>query len=555
MAQKKKPNNVVTNKLNFGNITKEKAKEELVKCARNPQYFIENYCKIQHKQRGLIPFKLYDFQKDVVLKFRQNEFIIVNKSRQVGMSTLSAGYVTWFILFQSDKKVLIMAQKQSGAVELLEKVKLMYGQLPEWMKAISTIIGDNALSLILSNRSKVTATATTKEAGRSAAVSLLIIDEAAFVETMEDTWTAISPTITSGKGEDYVFNGVRCLILSTPNGVGNFFHNTFVRAEAQQNDFYPITLPWYCVPEYTEEWFENEKRNLGDPRKVAQEYECSFIGSGHTVVSSDDIETMKKNAKQPMMTSGIGSSLWIWEDYTIGHKYILSADVARGDGADYSTFMILDCNSSNVVCEYQSKVTTDKFASTLVSVAKQYGNALIIVENAGPGWAVLDGIKNLRYDNVFYGKKNGLVPNEFADPTFAKYDSDCVIGFTVSGRNREVIISKLEEVIRTKQINFFSKRFANELDTFIYRNGRPEATKGANDDLCMCAAILSWVYTYSFAKYKGTSESSIGENIPLISVSRTIVKVQAPGQKELPPIPGDSYSRMKYNGAVLIRVG
>jgi hypothetical protein len=542
----------------FGSETKERIKEELVKCARNPVYFIDNYCRVQHKIRGLVPFKLYPFQKSVLEDMRRNEFLIVNKSRQVGMSTLSAGYIIWLMLFQSDKKVLVMAQKQDGANNVVQKVRLMYDFLPDWLKSLASITLDNVKTFELSNRSVIKSTATTADAGRSEAVSLLVIDEAGIIENMDDTWTAIWPTLSSGKNAANKFNGVRCIILSSPKGTGNFFHSMFVQAEAGTNGFKPITLPWYLVPEYDEEWFEAQKAALGDPRKIAQEYECSFVGSGNTVIGTAEIERLKTEVKEPTVKTGMDSALWIWEDFQPGRTYLIASDVARGDADDFSTMMVLDCNKGKIVAEYKAKIQTDRFSAVLASVGRAYGKATIVVEENGPGWAVLDNLANIeKYDNIFYKRKTAPMPNEMVQASWAQYDDSCSRGFKIDVRSRDIVIAKLEEVIRNKQIDFYSKRFVNELETFIYRNGRPEATKGYNDDLCMCAAILCWVYIFNFYKHLNKDGEILSEYTgPRIFPSRTLLDSRIKGQPAIVPMV-TSTSNYPSNSAwrPLIRIG
>lgn len=547
------------NPSSFGSVDKERIKEELVKCARNPIYFIDNYCKVQHKKRGLVDFKLYPFQKEVLEIFRKNEYVITNKSRQVGMSTLMSGYICWFMLFQEDRQVLIMANKEKTAIEMLDKVKLMYQMLPEWLRSISEIDSDNAKTLKLKNRSKITATATTRDAGRGLAISLLVVDECAMIENMDDIWTSIWPTLSSGKNGEERHNGIRCLLLSTPLGTGNFFHRMFTEAETGKNKFKAVTLPWHLVPEYDDEWFAEQTATLGDSRKIAQEYECSFVGSGYTVIDSTDIEYLKKFSKDPIMKAGMDLGLWIWEEFVPGHKYILACDVAKGAGADYSTIIVLDCSKATVVAEYQSKIPTDRFSVTVLNTAKVYGNALVIVEENGPGWSVLDRLVEEGYEHIFYKKKTSSFPNEMVDSSYAKYDDSCSKGFAISSRTRELTISKLEEVIRNKQITFLSKRFATELETFIYKNGRPEAMSGYNDDLCLAASILSWVYIAHFQHYYGKDiGDSFAREIPLPMKSSKQIGITVAGQLPVEPMEEKAssiYRGIKYGGMPMIRIG
>ncbi len=205
-------------------------KQEYIKCASDPVHFFRKYCFITHPIKGRILFHLYPFQEDVLKSFRANDYNIINKSRQLGISTLCAGYALWLMLFHKDKAILCIATKQLTAQNMVEKVQFMYNNLPSWLKG-SKPVASNQTSLKLSNGSFIKATSASSDAGRSFAVSWLIMDEAAFIEGIDKIYTAIKPTISTGGG---------CVALSSPNGVGNWFHKTWVEAELSKNSFVPL---------------------------------------------------------------------------------------------------------------------------------------------------------------------------------------------------------------------------------------------------------------------------------------------------------------------------
>jgi phage FluMu gp28-like protein len=247
-------------------ISKETMRAEIRRCGQDPSYFLKNYVKITHKEKGLIPFTTFDYQDDLLRDFKDHKFNIILKSRQLGISTIVAGYAAWMMLFRREKQIMAVATKLKTAANIVIKVKKMIKTLPEWL-IISDVVTDNQATFELTNGSKITASTTSaKDAGRSEALSLLIIDEAAHVEGMDDMWTSIAPTITGGGS---------CVALSSPAGVGGWFYKTFVAAEAGENLFNPITLPWGVHPERDHEWFRNETKNMSK-REIAQEYECSF---------------------------------------------------------------------------------------------------------------------------------------------------------------------------------------------------------------------------------------------------------------------------------------
>ncbi|MEO5367380.1 MAG: terminase family protein [Magnetococcus sp. WYHC-3] len=460
-------------------LTKEEVLAEAKKCGRDPVYFINNYCRIAHPMRGLIPFKLYKFQEEAVRSFSNNRFNILLKARQLGCSSIVAAYVSHLILFHRNKTVLVVATKLETAKNLVKKVKLIFKNLPDYMQ-LAKPIADNSLSLEISNGSIVKASANSADAGRSESLSLLICDEAAFVEGLDTLWAAIYPTLSLGGS---------CLMLSTPNGVGNFFHKTYVDAETGQNDFFPIKLPWNVHPERDDAWFLKETRNMSK-KDIAQELLCSFNMSGETVFDPEDIERLKLSVKPPLHRTGPDRNYWIWSKYNPSHTYVQVCDVARGDGKDFSVFHILNLNTMEIVAEYQGKLATDMYSVVVSSAGKEYGNCLIVVENNSVGVLVLKELQNMNYPNIYFSEKGS---HDYVEQIEAEYRSNVVGGFTTSQKTRPLLIAKAEEYIRNKVVTIYSQRLINEMGTFVWNNGRPEAMRTYNDDLIMAFGIMCWV--------------------------------------------------------------
>ena len=274
-------------------LTKNEIVKELVRCGKDPQYFIDNYCKISHPLKGQIPFKTYDYQKEMLQNFNDYRFNVILKARQLGISTISAAYVAWFMLFHREKNVLVIATKLSTATNLVKKVKMIFKNLPSFM-LIAKITTDNKQSFELSNGSMVKAGTTSGDAGRSEALSLLIIDEAGFVDGLEELWTGLYPTLSTGG---------RCIALSTPNGVGNWFHKAYSEAESGNNDFYPTKLMWDVHPERDQAWFDKETNNMSK-RQIAQELQCSFNASGETVINPEELQRIHAEVKEPAYRVG-----------------------------------------------------------------------------------------------------------------------------------------------------------------------------------------------------------------------------------------------------------
>ncbi len=857
-------------------LTKEEIKNEIAKCGASPEYFLKSYVKITHPLKGAIPFTTYDFQDDLLKDFKDYRFNVVLKARQLGISTIVAGYAAWLMLFRREKQVLVVATKFKTAGNLVVKVKKMIKSLPDWMR-IAEISVDNQQSFELTNGSKIQASTTNAtDAGRSEALSLLIVDEAAFVEGMEELWTGILPTISTGG---------RCIALSTPNGVGNWFYKTYSGAEAGTNNFHPINLPWNRHPDRDDKWFQDQTKNMSR-KEIAQEFECvigdtriitkidgfknikdieigdevlthngryrkvirkfnkkvnseeltsistpmsrknpiiitkehpllvatrskrnsvnifnefkekcfeekwinsndiqemygdyvvpqylnalvpklkddvflginksfdldtlgitykkennkisyfrqkgstkknilldyqtgkivglflsegfsdekqtvfsfnsleteliefieewankydmrvrkdirnysncttvhisnkflvlflkhfvdgtkcydkilneeiyktskdfikgiidgiwlgdglhtpdnknilglvnekliyqirtlmtsfdlitrvsyveqnrnnkrryylelnnvngktidictsngieyrigqrtkfennkwwgrvefntpsfeekeievfnieveednsyicenltvhncSFNMSGETVIDPGDMKRLKEDLKEPKYKTGFDRNYWIWEEPKNGNSYVVIADVARGDGNDYSTFHIINTENMEQVGEYQGKPAADMFAMLLNSVGREYGNALLVIENASYGFNVIDKMITLEYPNLYWSNK---ASHEFVDSISAESSDGVVAGFSTTTKTRPLIIAKMEEVIRNRIIKLNSPRLYRELETFVWNNGKPEALRGYNDDLVMALAIGCWV--------------------------------------------------------------
>jgi len=455
-------------------------KEEYINCAKDPIYFMRKYVYIQNPTRGRILFQLYPFQEKVLNQFGKNQYNIVLKSRQLGISTLVAGYSLWLILFQKDKNILALATTQGTAKNLITKIRFAYDNLPVWLKVKS--VENNKLSIRLANGSQAKAVSSNSDSARSEAVSLLIIDEAAFIENIDETFASAQQTLATGG---------KCIALSTPNGVGNWFHQTWVKAEEKDNSFVPIKLPWRVHPERSDDWRVQQDNDLGT-RMAAQECDCSFLSSGDTVFDPDHITYYEENvAIEPLERRGVDSNLWIWEYPDYSRDYILVADVARGDSADYSAFHIFDIERLVQVAEYKGKLPPKEFASLLYGIGAEYNRALLVVENASVGWATLEELLAKNYPNLYYSTRNDQLD---IDTYFNKVEKgDNVPGFTTTAKTRPLIIAKGTEFFRDKSVTIRSKRLLEEIRVFVWRNGKPQSQPGYNDDLVVTYCIGMYV--------------------------------------------------------------
>jgi hypothetical protein len=532
------------------------AVEELKRCGKDPVYFILNYVKIRHPTKGLIPFKMFHYQDQLVKDYIAHRFNIVLKGRQLGISEITAAFAAWLMIFKTQRNVLVMATKADTAKNIIKKVHTALKHVPKWMVGSRGTKGsfvnldiENKTSLELSNGSVIKAIAASDDAGRSEAVSFLIIDEAAFVPNLDELWTGLYPTVQAGG---------RVAILSTPNGVGNKFHELYTEAEKGVNEFHATKLMWWEHPERvldkngnydlkddperpgfkTSSWFRNEIKaaNLS-PRQVSQEYECNFNASGDTVISGEHLAWVSECvASMPLKRMELPSRTFhVWIDPEPNEKYMVSVDVARGDGRDYSAAIVWRLRDMWQVAEYYDKVPPDELALMLCGgemgdsywegIAGRYNNAILVVENNTIGLACLEHVRLLGYENVYFSRRHDQKPGETINMRWGTYGEDLIPGFTTSPKTRPLIIAKLEEYIRNRNVVIRSKRMLEELRSFVWTQShgstRAEAMKGYNDDLVMAAAIGIWIRD----TYIAPSAAHVGIHQKMIDCISTKTKV------------------------------
>lgn len=515
--------------------------QEIIKCGSNAAYFISKYVKITHPLRGPIPFHTFPYQDRCLKAFQENRFVITNKSRQLGLSTLSAAYSLYLALFQREKNILIIATKLEIAKNFIKKVSGMYDSLPKWL-VMPQIRARSVRYLEFSNGSKIQAIPTGVDAGRSEALSLLILDEAAHIEGIDDLWLGLRPTLATGGN---------CIMISSPSGVGTLFHKLWVGASKGENgdggnfpgngtnEFYRIELPWQVHPERDQEWYEKEAaeiRPAKGERGVLQELSCIFGASGESFLPLEVMEQLDKNVLTPIANFGLRGDTWIWKYPVEGHKYILSLDISRGDAEDFSTFNVIDIMADEVVCEYQGKITPEELATLAMDVGKKYNTAMICPELNSFGLLTAKELKKAKYPNLYYEK--------YTKGAFAIYSDidliDEMPGFTTGQKNREEIIANLENRLRSGKIRIYSSRLVDELKTFVWKsNRRAEAMRGYFDDILMSLAIGLSLYEAAGINVWDSVENSAAM---LAGISVGVKKMNAIGgtfgneTKFIPPV-------------------
>ena len=463
---------------------KKAIQREYLECVQNPVHFMKKYCTIQHPKKGKIKFALYDYQETMLDEFTSKRYNIILKSRQLGISTLSAGYSLWMMLFHQDKNILVIATGKDTAKNLVTKVRIMYDGLPSWLK--TSVEETNKLSLRFANGSQIKAIASNESAGRSEALSLLILDEAAFIDKVDVIWTAAQQTLATG-GD--------CIALSTPNGVGNWFHKQWVGAENGTNEFSTIRLHWTNHPDRDQTWRDEQDKILG-PSQAAQECDADFLTSGESVVDPKILTWYQENmVKAPVLEEGIDRNLWVWEQPDYSKQYIVVADVARGDGTDYSACQVFELADMSQCAEYKGKLGTTEYGHFLIDLSTRYNDALLVIENNNVGWATIQTIIDRGYKNLFYQSKDYKYvdsENQYSNK-YRPEERSMVAGFTTTMKTKPLVIAKMEEYTREKLVKLHSNRLIDELFVYIYKNSKTEAMEGYNDDLVMSYSIALWI--------------------------------------------------------------
>lgn len=446
-------------------------------------FFLSNFVPVQHPTQGVVPFKLYPFQADTMNEIAANRFVIINKSRQMGISTLLAGYILWKMLFNENFKALVVATNTAVAGNLIEKIRFMNRELPEFLKKKEG--DDNKMSLeFKSNSSRVKAVSSSPNATRSEALSLLVIDEAAFVAKFDELWTAAQPTLATG-GD--------CVMLSTPNGYGNLFAKIWHEAILGEGRFKAVELPWDLHPDRDQSWRDEQTVLLGK-KKAEQECDCSFLASGDTLIDGHTLKWYRDNVMQdPISKEGMNQAWWIWKYPQQGVKYVSIVDVARGDGTDFGTVNIIEVDTMEQVAEFKAKIPPEDLAKLAVSKCVEYNSALLVIENNNMGYSAV--IKALElYNNIYYSPRDSKKNMGIVDP-----NTD-VPGFTTSTFTRPLMVNAMDKLIHNKNVIIRSERSIAELEVFIWKAGKVQAQIGFNDDLAMTWGMYCYLKDYAFTR-------------------------------------------------------
>jgi hypothetical protein len=459
---------------------------EYVKCKNDPIYFAQNYVKIITLDRGFIPIDLYPFQKQTIQDIEDNRFVVMKAGRQVGKTTTVVAYLLWYILFNEDKFVAILANKAKTSREILNRIKLAYESLPLWLQQGVRVW--NKGDIELENNCRILADSTSSSAARGYTISFLYLDEFAFVPNniAEEFFTSVYPTISSGLTS-------KVLISSTPNGM-NHFYRIWKEAEEDVNGFKTIEANWRQVPGRTEQWAQEQKRVLGE-QKYLQEMECTFLGSAGTLISSAALKNMVFSRPIKKLLDGLD----LYEEPQPGHFYIQVIDSSRGQGLDYSAFVIFDVTTQpfNIVAKYRNNTISPMlFPNILVQAAKYFNEAYLLIENNDVGAQIADlTFSELEYDNMFHGQESN---GKFYLSQMGRTKE---LGIKTTKRVKRQGCNALKELVENQKILIQDFNIIEELSTFILkRDGTYAAEEGAHDDLVMCCVLFGWLTSQSYFK-------------------------------------------------------
>ena len=460
---------------------------EYQKCSEDPLYFMETYMKIVSLDEGLVPFKMYDFQKHIVRTIHDNRFTICKLPRQSGKSTTTVSYLLHYALFNPNSNIAILANKSSTARDILSRVQLAYENLPKWLQ--QGVINWNKGNIELENKSQIVAAATSSSAIRGGSYNIIFLDEFAFVPAniAEMFFSSVYPTISSGQK-------TKMIIVSTPYGM-NQFYKLWSDAENGRNDYVPIEVHWSEVPGRDEDWKERTIRNTS-PEQFQQEFECEFLGSVNTLISPAKIKNMV--FKKPK-TSNAG--LDVYEDPVKGKTYTITVDVARGVLKDYSAFIVTDVSQFpfNIVAKYRNNdIKPLLFPHTIDQVAKAYNHAHVLVETNDLGQQIAEALQfELEYDNLLMTTNRGRA-GQILGAGFSGRGAG--FGVKMTKQIKKIGCANIKTLIESDKIQVNDFNIVEEMSTFVRRGQSWQAEDGNTDDLMMCLVIFGWLSNQPFFK-------------------------------------------------------
>ena len=478
-------------------FTKEQI-EEYIKCKEDPVYFTKNYVQIVSLDEGLVPFKMWDFQEELIRKFHNNRFNIAKLPRQTGKSTTVVSYLLHYILFNDNVNIGILANKASTARDLLARLATAYENLPKWIQ--QGVVVWNKGNIELENGSKILAASTSASAVRGMSFNIIFLDEFAFVPNhiADSFFASVYPTITSGKS-------TKVIIISTPQGM-NHFYKMWQDAVNGRNGYTYHEVHWSQVPGRDAEWKEQTIKNTSQ-RQFTQEFECEFLGSVDTLISAAKLKALV--FEEPITRS---KGLDVYENPKEKSEYLMTVDVSRGIGGDYSAFIVYDITTVpyRIVAKYRNnEIKPMLFPSVINDVARGYNNAWVMCEVNDIGDQVASILNfDLEYPNVLMcamrGRAGQIVGQGFSG-------NKTQLGVKMSVTVKKVGCANLKQIVEDDKLIFNDYDIINELTTFIQKKQSFEADEGFHDDLVMCMVIFAWLVQQDY--FKEMTDNDIRQRI------------------------------------------
>ena len=476
--------------LKKANVQQEWTKEDLEEypsCMKDPIYFIQNYIKIVSLDEGLVPFSLYDFQKEMVGTFHNNRFTICKLPRQSGKSTTIIAYLLHYVLFNASVNVAILANKAATARDLLGRLQLAYEHMPKWLQ--QGVMSWNKGSLELENGSKILASSTSASAVRGGSYNIIFLDEFAYVpaNVAEQFFSSVYPTISSGKT-------TKVMIVSTPHGM-NMFYKLWTDAEEERNEYVPIEVHWSEVPGRDEEWKAQTIKNTSESQ-FNTEFECEFLGSIDTLISPSKLRQLAYRAP---IASNAGLDVHIHPEE--GRTYFLSADVSRGTKNDYSAFTVIDVTEMpyKIVAKYKdNEIKPLIFPQKIYDVARAYNQAYVLIEVNDIGEQVANTLQfDLEYDNLCMASMRGRA-GQVLGGGFS--GGRAQLGVRTTKAVKKIGCSNLKQMVEDNKLIVEDIDVISELSTFIVKGASFEADEGCNDDLVACLFTFAWATDQTYFK-------------------------------------------------------
>jgi len=447
--------------------------QEYARCMKDPSYFARNYCKVIHLDKGLVNFDLYPYQEKMFDHFTENRFSIVLACRQSGKSISSVAYLLWFSCFHPEKTIAVLANKGSTAQEMLGRITLMLENLPFFLQPGCKAL--NKRSIEFSNNSRIVSAATSGSSIRGMSVNLLYLDEFAFVDNAAEFYTSTYPVVSSGKD-------TKVIITSTANGIGNQYHKLWEGAVQGVNEYKAFRVDWWDVPGRDEEWKAQTISNTSQ-LQFDQEFGNTFFGTGDTLINAETL--MGFRAKPPKKIIE-GNSVYIYEEPEKDHQYVMTVDVSKGRGQDYSTFNVIDISTRpfrQVAVYRNNNISPLLFPNFIYKYAKVYNDAWVVVESNDQGGVVCNGLyHDLEYENLFI--ESTVKSNR--------------LGIEMNRKVKRLGCSGIKDILEEKKLDIVDENTILECSTFVAKGQSYEASDGNHDDLMMNLVMFGYFATGNY---------------------------------------------------------